>query len=164
MSDNTFVKFKANYKFHQSIARDSFKYLNEFRTSDTWQWDYVKKSKWNPETHKMETVKVLEKVPVTGREELVYDYELERIAMQRAAELSCKYAHKRPNRTYFGDEESNEIQWKLRCENGGNKNLRITPLDKQAEAFIESFKEEDCSYDNQGHRRGMLDIKAKTVG
>ena len=58
--------------FNQTEARAMLDRINDFRTgSDAWYWDQTDTNK----------------VYVTGLSTLEYDYELEKVAMQRAAEI-----------------------------------------------------------------------------
>lgn len=78
------VKIKVTYG--QTEARTMLADINEFRTSDTeaWCWD--------------KTDSIKESWRTT---ELQYDYELERVAMKRAAEIALSYDHTRSNGTSY---------------------------------------------------------------
>ncbi|MCQ2480941.1 MAG: hypothetical protein MJ121_02360, partial [Clostridia bacterium] len=67
--------------YHQTEARTIFAKVNAFRTgSNAWYWNSDNTTK---------TV-------CSGLSKLVYDYDLEKIAMQRAAEIVANFAHTRP--------------------------------------------------------------------
>lgn len=70
-------------KYGQTEGRKIFYMINEMRTDrfDAWYW--------NPDN---ET-----KTVYSDLNELVYDYDLERIATKRAAELALLFDHERPN-------------------------------------------------------------------
>ena len=74
------VKIKVTYG--QTEARAMLADINAFRTSETdaWCWDMSDSTKQPCLTTELE-----------------YDYELERVAMQRAAEIALSYDHTRPN-------------------------------------------------------------------
>lgn len=126
-------------KYNQTEARRLLKMINDFRASDTWYWNEDNKTK----TH----CKNLGK--------LTYDYELEKTAMQRAAEIALVYDHKRPNGndpftayTSIGYSAGENI-----CVD--TKNIKETHA---------AFREDDCNYNNQGHRRTMLEPSFTAVG
>ena len=78
--------FKSCYSvtFGQTEARKILALINDFRTGDeAWYWN---------EDDKTKTV-------CTDLEPLAYDYTLEKVAMQRAAEIALLFAHARPNGT-----------------------------------------------------------------
>ena len=75
---------KIEVTYQQSTARQMLPMINEFRTgSDAWAWNSDNS----------------EKIYYTGLSELQYDYELEKAAMQRAAEIAVLFAHTRPDGT-----------------------------------------------------------------
>lgn len=70
--------------YRQSEARNMLSEINGFRTgSNAWYWNEDNETK----------------TECTGLSELSYDYELEKVAMQRAAELVVSFSHTRPNGT-----------------------------------------------------------------
>ena len=70
--------------FAQDGCRDMLQMINDFRTgSDAWYWAEDDETKVWPE----------------NLQALAYDYDLERIAMQRAAECVLHYDHTRPDGT-----------------------------------------------------------------
>lgn len=87
--------------------------------------------------------------------ELEYDYELERVAMQRAAEIALSYDHTRPNgKACFTAYPSGY--------RGMGENI-AAGYGSAAEVF-DGWKEENEFYAGQGHRRNMLSAKFKAVG
>ncbi|MBE6819375.1 MAG: hypothetical protein E7517_09550, partial [Ruminococcaceae bacterium] len=83
---------KIQGKYHQTQARALLKKMNAFRTgTNAWAWNYNN----------------TQKISYPKLQSFTYDYELEQIAMQRAAEIAVYYGadygadytqiHKRPN-------------------------------------------------------------------
>ena len=132
------VKIKVTYG--QTEARAMLADINAFRTSETdaWCWD-ISDSKRQP----------------CLTTELEYDYELERVAMQRAAEIALSYDHTRPNgKACFTAYPSGY--------RGMGENI-AAGYGSAAEVF-DGWKEENEFYAGQGHRRNMLSAKFKAVG
>ena len=132
------VKIKVTYG--QTEARAMLADINAFRTSETdaWCWDMSDSTKQPCSTTELE-----------------YDYELERVAMQRAAEIALSYDHTRPN----GKACSTAYPSGYR---GMGENI-AAGYASAAEVF-DGWKEENESYAGQGHRRNMLSAKFKAVG
>ena len=84
-ADNTDVTtVQVTGTYGQTEARQMLSLINEFRASgEAWYWN------------ENDT----EKVTCGQLDSLTYDYELERIAMQRAMEIAIYYSHTRPNGT-----------------------------------------------------------------
>ena len=128
-------------KFEQTEARKMLSYINNFRTSGSWCWD---------ETD-------TKKVTYPAVQKLTYDYDLERSAMIRAAEISVYYEHVRPNGkefyttyTYYGS---------------AGENIAYTQgYALSAEHVFSLWKEDDENYAGQGHRRNMLEATHAAVG
>lgn len=132
------VKIKVTYG--QTEARAMLADINAFRTSETdaWCWDMSDSTKQPCLTTELE-----------------YDYELERVAMQRAAEIALSYDHTRPNgKACFTAYPSGY--------RGMGENI-AAGYGSAAEVF-DGWKEENESYAGQGHRRNMLSAKFKAVG
>ena len=132
------VKIKVTYG--QTEARAMLADINAFRTSETdaWCWDMSDSTKQPCLTTELE-----------------YDYELERVAMQRAAEIALSYDHTRPNgKACFTAYPSGY--------RGMGENI-AAGYASAAEVF-DGWKEENESYAGQGHRRNMLSAKFKAVG
>lgn len=127
-------------KYGQTEARSMLQMINDFRTGeDAWQLDTDN-----------------EKVSLVGKlGELTYDYNLEKIAMQRAAELAVSCFHTRPNGT----------DWDTLTVNGARTWAEnIAAGYPSAEAVFKAWQETDEKYDGQGHRRSMLSANYKAVG
>ncbi len=126
-------------RYRQSEARKLLSLVNDFRTgSDAWYWNETNTSKVN----------------AAGLVALTYDYELEQIAMQRAAELALQFSHTRPNGKIcfdaFGDPTA-------AAEN-------IAAGQKTAQEVHEDWREDAEDYAGQGHRRNMLSSDVEAVG
>lgn len=82
----TTVNYTVTY--HQSAARDSLRLVNNFRTSktDAWYWNKDDQTKTEFNTGSNKTLSAFE-----------YDYDLEKVAMQRAAEIALSFSHTRPD-------------------------------------------------------------------
>nr|MCR4950213.1 hypothetical protein [Solobacterium sp.] len=91
------------------------------------------------------------RVYVKGLKNLVYDYALEEVAKQRAAEIVIKYSHTRPNGGGNID-LCKELGYSVTTI-GENIDIRKNP---SAEEEVDVFKEDGRSYGDQGHRRAML--------
>lgn len=131
-------------KYGQTEARTIFDMINEMRTNpyDTWCWDAYDN----------------EKIPCPNLEELKYDYDLERVAMKRAAEIALSYEHERPMGGKVWDIYNEEnIKW---LAAGENISVGHTTA---AEANL-GWREDDEPYAGQGHRRNMLSSDYNCVG
>lgn len=137
-------------EFLQADARKSLAAINAFRTgAEAWYLDVGE-----PVGGKRVTVKGLSK--------LEYDYDLEKAAMQRALECLVKFSHTRPDGTSFSSAIPNRYNYNwvgenLFCAYWGSK----IP---EAAYAVERWKESDCDYYGQGHRRNMLEDKYTHVG
>lgn len=121
--------------YGQTEARGMLEGINEFRTgSEAWYRD-----------------KNGNKVTVSSRQELVYDYALEQIAMQRAVEIALSYGHTRPDGTLCFT-----CQYEGVSTNGENIAMGIR---LSADRVLEEWKETEDDFDGQGHRRIMLGVK-----
>ena len=129
--------------FNQTEARSMLDSINAFRTgSDAWYWD---KDNTN-------------KVQVTGLGNLVYDYELEKVAMQRAAEIALYWDHTRPD---------GSSTWSAYSDLGystGAKGENIAAGYGTANSAFVGWREDDDDYSGQGHRRNMLGSGFKAIG
>lgn len=132
---------KISVKYGQTEAREMLDGINKFRTSKTWYWNESN----------------TKKVTVKGRKALKYDYELEKVAMQRAAEIAMSFSHTRPN---------NKRCFTAYTFDSGCMGENIAAgYETQAEA-LKGWRENNEKYDGQGHRRNMLvkDFKYVAVG
>ena len=132
------VKIKVTYG--QTEARSMLASINAFRTSETEAWC------WN-ETDS-------EKVACQTTE-LQYDYELERIAMQRAAEIALSFSHTRPNGSDCFTAYTSSYS---------TKGENIAAGQNSAAEVFTSWQETNMPYSGQGHRRNMLNATVKAVG
>ncbi len=131
-SSDTFGVY-VDCEFYQSYCRsDMLNELNSFRTGDE-AWYYNVDGSVNR---------------VSGLASMRYDYSLEKIAMQRAAELAIDASHYRPN---------GQSIWSLSYDGVSSAGENICG----ASGFglidsIAMWKETDQPYEGQGHRRIML--------
>lgn len=129
--------------YNQASAKDIFQMVNDFRTGeDAWYWD-------ENNTQKIENLNLTP---------LVYDYDLQAIAEQRAAEIALSYSHTRPNGEdcFSAYSSSGQTYWKM-AEN-------IAAGQIYAKDVMEDWKEELDKYEGQGHRRNMLDSEVNAIG
>lgn len=133
--------YKVKVTYQQSEARGMLDMVNDFRTgSDAWQWSESG-----------------ERVEVTGLNPLVYDYNLERIAMIRAKELVALYSHTRPNGTSCFTAYTGSYGWKA-------ENIAIGTCNMSSEEVFTLWREENEGYSGQGHRRNMLNSRLGAIG
>ena len=138
------IPVNISVKYGQTEARTIFDMINEMRTNpyDTWCWDAYDNKK----------------IPCPNLEELKYDYDLERVAMKRAAEIALSYEHERPMGGKVWDIYNEEnIKW---LAAGENISVGHTTA---AEANL-GWREDDKTYAGQGHRRNMLSSDYNCVG
>ena len=142
------IPVNISVKYGQTEARRILDMINELRTSptDAWAWD------------KTDT----KQVAYPGLKELVYDYDLERLAMKRAAEIALSYDHTRPNGqnpfTIYTEENI------TRRDAGENIAVASPNVYSKAEAVNNGCRDDNEPYAGQGHRRNMLDYKFTCVG
>ena len=126
--------------YGQREARDMLTKINSFRTgSDAWYWNDTN----------------TKKISASGLKTLTYDYGLEKIAMQRAAEIAVRFSHTRPN-----GGKSTTAYGVLKTPTGEN----IAYGYNSAAEVFNAWREDNENYDGQGHRRNMLDSRFKYVG
>ena len=137
----TFDGETLNYsvKCCQSEARKGLDKRNNLRKSgNAWYWNSDNKTKVTP----------------TDLSPLSYDYKLEEVAMQRAAELVAVYSHTRPNGKKCFTAYNEEF-------NPAGENIAYGY--DSLESVQKAWEEESEKYENQGHRRNMLS-KSSCVG
>lgn len=133
--------------YGQTEARSMLQMINSFRanrgtnTSDgsqNWYWN-------NDNTS----------VSQCNGSQLVYDYALEQIAMQRAMEVAITFKHNRPDGT------SN-----FTCTYNGTRSYgeNIAAGQGTALAAFTAWREDAEYYSGQGHRRNMLNSEFTAVG
>ncbi|MBR2066698.1 MAG: Ig-like domain-containing protein, partial [Solobacterium sp.] len=129
-------------RYGQSEARDMLTLINQFRLSTTENWQYNSSG---------------EKITVTGLKPLVYDYDLEKYAMQRAAELALRMEHTRPNGMGTSRPNSNYSAFGENIAAGfGSYTTK--------ESVMNGWKETNEPYSGQGHRRAMQSKNYTSVG
>ena len=134
---------KITVQYGQTEARSILAMINELRTgSDAWYWNEDNTTKTD----------------CTGIKPLVYDYELEKVAMQRAIEIAVSYDHQRPDGsrcfTAYGEYGYDYFT----C--GEN----IAAGYKSASEVNYGWREDNENYNGQGHRRNMLNSEFTCVG
>ena len=139
------IPVNISVKYGQTEARKIFNMINEMRTSSTDAWY------WNEDDTTKTTCSALS--------ELAYDYDLERLAMKRAAEIALSYSHTRPNggRSFSVYSEEGITNWRALGEN-------IAAGYLSAEAVNMGWREDNENYAGQGHRRNMLSADFNCVG
>lgn len=125
--------------YGQTDSRNMLTRVNSFRTGDN-AWE------WNSDSSK--------KIYHKDLDPLVWDYGLERVAMQRAAEIAVEYSHTRPN----GQRCFTAYPVMSSC--GEN----IAAWYTSESAVFEGWKEENEKYSGQGHRRNILSDDFKYIG
>lgn len=137
------VKISVNYR--QTEARRMLEMINDFRQGDeAWAWDENN----------------TDKIIYSDLGALKIDPVLERIAMLRAAEIALSNSHFRPNGELYTT-AYNGIMGESIAENiAADSGVQFLT----AEATFEAWKEEDCGYLSQGHRRSMLGQNYVSVG
>ena len=131
-------------QYGQTEARTILDMINEMRTSSTDAW-YWKQD---------DTTKTY----CTNLQPLQYDYDLEKTAMQRAAEIAIIYSHTRPNnKDTFSAFYENSVYYTYAGEN-------IAAGYGTADNVNDGWREDNELYAGQGHRRNMLNSKFNCVG
>ena len=125
-----------------------YTYLNEFRCQKgVWQWNENNKDKTIFNTNESNTL-----------EPLAIDPTLEAVAKFRAKECSANFSHTRPDGTdcltIYPTAQDGFTAW------GEN----IAAWQRTYEQVMNSWKEENELYENQGHRQNMLASKFNCVG
>jgi uncharacterized protein YkwD len=128
--------------YNQSEARKMLSAINEFRTTgDAWYY--------NADGTRRENIKV-------GA--LTYDYGLEEIAMQRAAEVAVSFSHTRPNGTAWSTVQASDES------TPSGENLAASIGNTTYTTAHTLLREDNEAYDGQGHRRLMLESSFTAVG
>ena len=137
------VNVTATGTYMQSEARRMLPLINDFRSDSPWYWNADNKTKTCPKDLKP----------------LIYDYRLEKIAMQRAAELTLYFDHERPDgRDCFTAYSDFDYPYANKGEN------IAVDFVGTADRLFNDWKEEDEKYLYQGHRRNMLSDKFEYIG
>lgn len=138
------IPVSISVKYGQTEARTILNMINEARTNSEHAWY------WN----KDDTTKTF----CTDLKELEYDYDLERVAMKRAAEIALSYDHERPIGGYAWDTYGQE---NIRYSHAGEN---IAAAQTTASQVNFCWREDNEPYGGQGHRRNMLSSKFNCVG
>lgn len=130
-------------EYHQEMARPILDMINEYRTSGkAWYWDYDDSTK----------------IECGYLPKLQYDYNLEKVAMKRAAEIAVMYDHIRP--------DGNKC-WETYDDLGYSRSSvaeNIAAGFTTSSSMHEGWMEEDCNYAGQGHRRNILRSNMSAIG
>ena len=139
------LKMKMDAAYQQTEARKMLDLVNGFRKSeDAWYWD-------SSDT---------EKISVEGLGDLQWDYNLEEIAMERAAEISLLFEHTRPDGTRCFTAFENGSGYTYTWE---GENIAYNYSNTPQYAF-DQWKEQNENYAGQGHRRNMLNTQYNAIG
>ncbi len=134
------VEVRIDGEFLYSEARKMGDMVNKLRTG--------KKAWYIAEDNKT-------RIKVKGLKKLEYDYNLERVAMERALEIAAYFSHTRPDGS----------AWSTAYPSGyRGKGENIAYGFGSAKDAFKAFSEEDKDYAGQGHRRNMLNKKFTRVG
>ena len=140
------VTVEVEYGVRESTARAMLEYVNKFRTGQDIDGQ-------KPEYRDMDG----NQVPVKDLIPLEYDYDLEKVAVQRAIEIALKMAHEKPDGRgwYEGDPEG--IPYWSRGENiAGGQTTHLS--------VFRAWREDEEDYYGQGHRRNMLSENYNCIG
>ncbi len=130
--------------YHQSDARSMLEMINSFRQSDdAWYWNSTN----------------TEQVKVSGLQPYTYDYNLEKIAMQRAMEIALLFAHQRPDGSSIYNISVGGI-----TSEGENIAIGTGGMTSTASKAFAQWREDKEKYGGQGHRRAMLSDSFVCVG
>lgn len=137
-AESNTVTVKATVQYGQSEARDMLSMVNDFRTgSEAWAWNRDNTTKtWY------------------SSQKLTYDYDLEKTAMLRAAEIAFSFSHTRPNGTICFTTYST----------GSSYGENIAAGYTTAAAAFKGWQETNDDYSGQGHRRNMLNSGYTAIG
>ena len=135
--DYSQVELKVTYG--QTEARKMLSMINNFRKAgNAWYYDENNKKVWPKDL-----------------ESLQYDYELEKVAMQRAAEIAMTFSHDRPDGSSCFTAYPDDM-------NAYGENIAFGAA--SAKSVFTMWQETDFNYSGQGHRRNMLSDSFNCVG
>jgi len=141
---NTALTYTVTYK--QKVARSQLKLINKFRTG---------KNAWaRTASGSKQYYKNLSK--------LKYDYDLEKAAMQRAAEIVVSFSHSRPNGTDCFTAMRKALGGKSYSALG--ENILYGTYSISSQRAFDLWCETNEPYSGQGHRRNMLSSNYNAVG
>ena len=140
VSAATIKSYSMTYYVDNEASRSMLQMINDWRTSGTaWYWEEGDSVK-----HQCGKLSAY-----------TYDYNLEQIALQRAYEAAVSFSHTRPDGTDCFTCKYNSTKSYGECICFGSPT---------AQDAFELWQEEDYGYDEQGHRRAMLDKDYKAIG
>lgn len=139
ITEKNITKISYEVQYDQSSARSMLSELNSFRTGSE-AWYYSKDGS---------------KAAQPGLKGLVYDYELEKTAMERAADIAVRFSHSRP------DESDCFSIFPDNCPAMGEN---IAYGFSSSTDTMNQWKETNYNYYGQGHRRNMLSGDFNAVG
>ena len=125
------IPVNISVKYGQTEAREIVDMINEARTNSEYAWY------WNMD----DTTKTY----CTDLKELKYDYDLERVAMKRAAEIALSYDHERPAGGYAWETYPQE---NIKCNYAGEN---IAAGQRTASQANFDWREDNEPYGGQGH-------------
>ncbi len=142
LAETDMVSLDTTVQYQQTNARTILDMVNDLRTgSDAWYWNQDGT-----------------KYTCADLSALTYDYALEEVAMQRAAEIALFYSHTRPNGS----------DWNTAYDECGytytSAAENIAAGYTSASAVFTGWAEEDENYSGQGHRRNMLSRTVTAIG
>lgn len=129
--------------YHQTEAHKVLGLVNGFRTNkvssahngnEPWYWDESGGKR----------------VECKNLGELTWDYSLEKIAMQRAAEIAAVFSHTRPNGELCFTAKDGDVR------SYGENIASGMGFYEDAQSVFVGWREDDDDYSGQGHRRNML--------
>lgn len=136
-ADSATVSYQVRYDRKEALAM--FDMVNAFRQSDeAWYWNSSN----------------TEKVALDRLQPYVWDEDLHRIAMQRAAEMAVIFGHTRPN---------GEPYYQIHLGLSGENLSGATGNTPTAVSF-NRLQETEEDYQGQGHRRNMLSDRHTRMG
>lgn len=133
------ASYQIPVKYGQTEARSMLKMINDFRDSGAKCWN----------------ANNTQQVTYSGLQHLTYDYALEKVAMQRAAEIAVSFDHERPDGTICFD---------LFPSGYYTYGENIAAGSSTAQGAFNQWREDDEYYSGQGHRRNMLNSDYTSVG
>ena len=125
-------------EYNQSVARKMLNPLNTWRRQKNWYYTPSGSKGW---------------IKAGALPTLKYDYTLEKHAMQRAAEIALNFDHTRPDGTGKSGLIGNGYSVV-----GENIYASTSSAALDPNYVLNKFKEEDSSFNYQGHRRNMLSM------
>lgn len=140
-SNQNAVAIGIELQYGQTEARDMLQLVNAFRADQEEAWAWAKDGT---------------KKYFNNLSPLQYDYELEKIAMLRAAEVALSHSHTRPNGT--------SCFTLLQSYPGMAWGENIAAGYATGASVFEGWQEKNDDYTGQGHRRSMLSPSFNAIG